>query len=115
MKRQARNWLCWCPIAAVALTVVDLTKEENDVNSARTVVGAEGTQVANDKTLLAKTGVELRNHQQDGITLHATLTGLQTNERALQAQQDKLNEDSKYLGPLKVSSKLLSISLCTAD
>ncbi|KAG8855040.1 hypothetical protein FRB96_007235 [Tulasnella sp. 330] len=41
--------------------ILDLIKEENDTNSTKTVANAEGTQVANDQTLLAKTGYELKN------------------------------------------------------
>ncbi|KAG9031260.1 hypothetical protein FRB95_002900 [Tulasnella sp. JGI-2019a] len=101
--RTARNALIWIPFVAIALTVVDITKEQNDVNSTRTVVSADEVQLKKDRELVASHGAELKKLQQEGITLHATLVGLQAKESELKGQQSKLNADSEYLRPLKVN------------
>ncbi|KAG8990650.1 hypothetical protein FRB94_013231 [Tulasnella sp. JGI-2019a] len=75
--RTARNALIWMPFVAIALTVVDITKEQNDVNSASAVVSAEQVQLKKDQDL--------------------------SKESELKAQQAKLNSDADYLRPLKVN------------
>ncbi|KAG8994950.1 hypothetical protein FRB93_001392 [Tulasnella sp. JGI-2019a] len=101
--RTARNALIWIPFVAIALTVVDITKEQNDVNSTSAVVSADQVQLKKDQELVASHGADLKKLQQEGITLHATLTGLQSKESELKAQQAKLNSDAEYLRPLKVN------------
>ncbi|KAG8853818.1 hypothetical protein FRB96_007958 [Tulasnella sp. 330] len=99
----ARNCLCWMPLVAICLSVVDITKEQNDVNSRSSVVNADSVQMKKDVTLLSTHAAQLKTQQQDGITLHATLTGDQTKETELTAQKTKLNGDAEYLGPLKIN------------
>jgi len=99
----ARNCLCWIPFVAICLTIVDITKEQNDVSSTSSVVNADNTQVQKDATLLSTHAAELKTQQQDGIMLHTTLTGDQTKELELTAQKTKLNGDAEYLGPLKIN------------
>ncbi|KAG8889251.1 hypothetical protein FRB98_005263 [Tulasnella sp. 332] len=99
----AQGFFTWFPPVSVALSIVDQTKEQGDIDSAEAVAKAEGTQLTNDQMLLEKTAWELKNQQQDGIALHATMTGLQANDQELKTQQEKLNEDSTFLGPLKVN------------
>ncbi|KAG8990649.1 hypothetical protein FRB94_013230 [Tulasnella sp. JGI-2019a] len=101
--RTARNALIWVPFVSIALTIVDITKEQNDVNSTRTVVSADQAQFGKDRILVASHGADLRKRRQEGLVLHDTLTGLQVNESELKAQQAKLNSDSVYLRPLKVN------------
>ena len=43
---QVRNGLVWVPAVAVGLTIVDLTREENNVKSASSTVNAEKDQLA---------------------------------------------------------------------
>jgi len=101
--RTARLALCWIPMVAVALTVVDITKEENDVKSADSVVNAEKEQLNKDSQLLQSHAAQLGELRNEGIVLHTLSTSLQTSESQLQSQQTKLNEESAYLGPLKVN------------
>ncbi|KAG8889240.1 hypothetical protein FRB98_005252 [Tulasnella sp. 332] len=99
----ARNWLCWMPVVAVALTVVDLTVEDSAVNSTRDQVNAEQGQLERDQNMLNGHADQLRQLQQDGLTLHATLTSLQAKQGELKAQEEKLKVDSDYLRPLKIN------------
>ncbi|KAG9027302.1 hypothetical protein FRB95_007932 [Tulasnella sp. JGI-2019a] len=99
----ARNALVWIPWVAIILTIVDLTKEQGDVDSAQVVVSAEEVQLKKDQDLVANHGEELEKLQKDGIALHAKLTGLQAKVAELQAQKSRLTVDSDHLGPLKVN------------
>lgn len=105
---QARNALIWIPFVAITLTIVDITKEQSEVRSASTAVTAGEAQLRQDQELVAKHGADLQNLQQQGITLHATLTGLQVTVAELKAQQAKLTADSKHLHPLKVRTILIT-------
>ncbi|KAG8882546.1 hypothetical protein FRB98_003587 [Tulasnella sp. 332] len=100
--QQASNALMWIPIVATSLNLAETSMTENTINSAGAVIRATNAQVAQDQSLLAKTASELKDQQQNGIALHAAMTSLGANDRELIAQQNKLKDDSTYLGPLKV-------------
>jgi len=99
----ARNVLIWFPLAAIALTVVDITKEENDVNSASSVVNAESDQLRKDQQLLQTHATELQKEKQEGLALTANITSLHATEAKLQAEETILKQQLDTLQPLRVS------------
>ncbi|KAG8994800.1 hypothetical protein FRB94_009657 [Tulasnella sp. JGI-2019a] len=99
----ARWFFIWNPVVTLALTLVDVLKEENEVKTTKIVVDAEEVQLKKDQELVAKHGADLKKLQEDGKSLNTALTDLQKKQRELKTSQSQLNDNAERLRPLTVS------------
>lgn len=87
---------------------MDLTKEENDVKSASTVLDADQHQSNEDFALLKRHQAELETQRQEAIALNAKMVTLHATEDQCNNQQADLTKQTETLTPLKVRYTLLA-------